>query len=98
MQPGLALSFELARDQVRIGIAGQERRLEENKASRPDTGGTAEPGKDLLGDQGLHQKQQERGQENGGGEQWHGGWVADERRDYSDAFRSLVSSPTGKRR
>jgi len=54
---------------VRIGITGQQQRLEKQQAGRPHRRGAAEPREDLLCDHRLNQKQQERRKENRGREQ-----------------------------
>src|SRR5207237_6927250 len=62
-QLGLALRAE-ARCPVGVRIAGEQHALEEDEARRPHPCRAAEPRQDLLGDDRLHQEQQERRQEN----------------------------------
>ena len=52
-----------ARGQVGVGIPAEQHRLEEHEACRPHRRRPTEPRQDLLGDDRLHQEQQERGQE-----------------------------------
>ena len=60
-----------ARDPVRVGVAQQQHELEEDHAGGPDDGRAPEPGKDLLGEDGLDQEEQEGAQEDGGGVKQH---------------------------
>jgi len=46
--------------EVGIGIAGQQQRLEEHHRHRPHRRRTAEPRQHHLGEQRLHRKQQQR--------------------------------------
>ena len=64
---------EPAHDEIRVGVAREQRRLEEHEARRPDGGRAAEPWQDLLRDDRLHQEQQERADEDGGGVEEHWG-------------------------
>src|SRR5688572_3360655 len=48
---------------VCVGIAGEEHALEKHQAGGPHRGRAAEPRQDLLGDDRLHQEQQERRKE-----------------------------------
>ena len=61
------------RQPVRVAVPGQQHRLKEHHAGGPHTGTAPEPGQDLLGDDGLNQEQQQRGQRDGGGVQRHQG-------------------------
>src|SRR5260221_7081467 len=62
MQVGLAARPEPRRP-VGVGIAGEKHALEEDEAGGPDHPRAAEPRQDLLGDDRLHQEQQERRKE-----------------------------------
>src|SRR5262252_8765648 len=55
---------ELAGQQMRVGVAGEQHHLEEQHAGGPYRGAAAEPRQDQARDQRLHQEQQERRQEN----------------------------------
>ena len=59
------------RQPVRVRIAGQQRDLEEHHAGGPHRRGPAEPRQDLLGDDRLHQEQQEGGQQDRRGKKRH---------------------------
>ena len=50
--------------QVCIAVARKEYRLEKSEADRPDAGGTAEPGHDLLGNNGLNEEKKKARQPN----------------------------------
>jgi hypothetical protein len=56
---------KFAGDQVRVGITGEEKDLEEKHAGRPDTGASAEPRENVFGDQRLDLEQEESAEENG---------------------------------
>ena len=64
-----ASSRREARQQVGIGIAGKQRRLEEHHRDRPDSGSTPQPWQHHLGEHRLDRKQQcgtdEDGRRNG---------------------------------
>jgi len=47
-------------DRVTVGIAGEQRRLEEEHAGRPDRRRSAEPGQQQFGEHRLDEKQQQR--------------------------------------
>src|SRR5579862_3737670 len=47
---------------MRIQVSAEKEQLEEEHAGRPDSGRAAEPGKDVLPDERLDLKQQERAQ------------------------------------
>jgi hypothetical protein len=53
-----------SREQVRVRVAGEEQHLKEDHAGGPHTGRSAEPREDVLGDQRLDLKEQERAGEN----------------------------------
>ena len=57
----------------RIGVAGEQRRLEEDEAGRPDGRRAAEPRQDLLRHHRLDEEQQERADEDRGGVEEHRG-------------------------
>ena len=57
-----------ARQQMRIGIAGEQRGLEEHHRHRPHRRGAAEPRQHHLGEHRLHREQQRGADENGGDE------------------------------
>ena len=69
VQLRLRARLQPAGDPVGVGVARQQRDLEEHHADRPHRRRAAEPGQDLLGDQRLHQEQQEGADEDGAGEQ-----------------------------
>jgi len=71
VQDRLRARRELARHGVGIRVAPQQHQLEEHHADGPDRGVAAEPGQDLLGDDRLHQEQQEGAGEDGGGKEKH---------------------------
>ena len=50
-----------------VGIAGEQERLEEQQADGPDSGRTAEPRQDRLGDHGLDLEEEEGACEDRGG-------------------------------
>jgi hypothetical protein len=52
---------------MRVGIAGQEQRLEKHHRHRPHRGRAAEPRQHHLGEQRLHREQEQRAQEDRGG-------------------------------
>ena len=79
VQLDLRARAEPAHDIVGIGVAGEQRRLKEDEARGPDRGRAAEPRQDLLRDHRLHQEQQERADENGGGVEGHRGPVRNSR-------------------
>ena len=60
MQPSLTFVGEAPRDRVRIRIAQEQRRLEENETGRPYRRRSAEPWQDLLGHDRLQQEKQKR--------------------------------------
>ena len=60
-------------DDVAIGVTRQQRRLEEDETRGPHGRRAAEPWQDLLRHDRLHEKQQERADENGGGVDEHRG-------------------------
>ena len=60
-----------AHDEIRVGVARQQCRLEKDEARRPDRGGAAEPRQDLLRDHRLYEEQQESADEDGGGVEGH---------------------------
>src|SRR5207237_1902171 len=62
VQQRLAARPQPQRD-IGVGVAGEQHALEEDQAGGPDRGRAAEPGQDLLGDDRLHQEQQERRRE-----------------------------------
>ena len=55
---------QMARQQMRIGVAGEQRRLEEHHRDRPDRRRAAEPRQHHLGEHGLDREQQSGGEEN----------------------------------
>ncbi len=63
--------LEPAHDEIAVAIAGEQRSLEEHEARRPDRRGSAEPREDLLRHHRLHEKQQERADEDGDGVEKH---------------------------
>ena len=79
VHPGLAPRREPRANEVRVGVAGEQRDLEEDQARGPHRRGAAEPRQDLLGDDGLDKEQQERRQQDRRGEQQHG-WRGGRRR------------------
>ncbi len=52
------------RDNVRVQVAEQQRRLKKHEARGPDRGGASEPREDQFGEQRLEQEEQERAEEN----------------------------------
>ena len=61
------LAHAQPRAEVGVRVTGQQDALEEHQAGSPDRRRTAEPRQDLLGDDRLHQEQQEGRQEDGAG-------------------------------
>ena len=61
---------------VRIGVAAEQRHLEEEHATGPDRGRSAEPRQNQLGNERLHLKQQKRAEQNGGREEQRAGRAA----------------------
>ena len=68
MDDGLAAA-RLPVEPVRVGVAAEQRHLEEEHATGPDRGRSAEPRQDQLGDERLHLEEQKRAEQNGGGEE-----------------------------
>ena len=66
MQQGLRAWRCMAHERMRIGVAHEQDQLEEHHAERPHDRRAAEPRQDLLGDDRLHQEQQERRKEDRG--------------------------------
>ena len=64
MDQRLSAHRQLAAEQVRVSVAGQQGALEKQHAGRPYAGAAAEPGEDEFRHQRLNLKQQERAQEN----------------------------------
>src|SRR5438067_13717147 len=64
MQKRLAPRAEPRRP-VSVGVAREQHALEEHEARRPHARRAAKPRQDLLGDDRLHEKQQERRKEDG---------------------------------
>jgi hypothetical protein len=64
-----AASRSCARDQVRIGVARQQRCLEEHHGDRPHRLRAAEPRQHHAGEHRLQREQQQRRHEQGRGEQ-----------------------------
>ena len=62
----------LRAEPVGVGVTAEQRHLEEEHAGGPDSGRSAEPGQNQFGDQRLHLKQQERAEQDGGGEERRG--------------------------
>ena len=52
-------------DEMRVGITGQEKELEDEKACSPDGGRAAEQRQDLLAEQELYLKQEKGAEEDG---------------------------------
>ena len=65
MDPGLHSRTESPDAQVRIPIAAQQDHLKEEHGRGPHGRPTPEPGQDILRDQRLYLKEQERADENG---------------------------------
>src|SRR6185437_12009701 len=64
VQNRLTAQRQAAHDEVRIWVAGEQRRLKEHEARRPYRGRSSEPRQDLLGDDRLDEEEQERTCEN----------------------------------
>ncbi len=60
MRVALPAGGEPPHDEVRPGVAGEERRLEEEEAGRPDRRGAAVPREELLSEDELHLEEQQR--------------------------------------
>ncbi len=61
----LAARGQAPDQEMGVGVAGQQRDLEEQHGRGPHRGGSAEPRQNDLGDERLHLKQEEGAQENG---------------------------------
>ena len=72
VQPHLRARSEPVHGEIRIRIAGEERRLEEDEARGPDGRRAAEPRENLLRHHGLDEEQQEGADEDRGGVEEHG--------------------------
>ena len=57
-----------AAEPVRIGVAAQQHRLEEQQADAPDGGRSSEPGQDKPAHDGLYLEQQKGAEKDGYGE------------------------------
>ena len=55
----------LAVQPVRVGVPAQQGHLEEEHATRPDCGRSAEPRQNQLGNERLHLKEQKRAEQDG---------------------------------
>jgi hypothetical protein len=72
VQKRLTAQRQPAHDEVRVRVAGEQRRLKKYEARRPYGGRSSEPREDLLGDDRLNKEEQERTCENRQREKRHG--------------------------
>jgi hypothetical protein len=75
------LQRQVADEEVSVGVAGEQDRLEEHDCHRPYGRRPAQRGHDHLCEHGLDGEQQKGRQANGCGENWKG------RRDRAESFR-----------
>lgn len=71
MQDGLSANPHAA-SQVGVQVPAQEEHLEADQAGGPDRLSSAEPGKELPGEERLHEEEQTRAEEGDAAESSHG--------------------------
>ena len=64
----MQMPMRMARKPVRVKIGSKQRGLKKDEAGDPDRGRSAKKREQLLGRDGLDEKQQERGEEDCGAE------------------------------
>ena len=72
MNAELPARFEVGGDVVRVGVARQQRHLEEDDAGIPHLGGAAQSRQYEPADERLHQEEEEGADEQGGCEKRQG--------------------------